>query len=87
MKSKNLYKKCLRCNGTGKLKNKETILLTPDTRKMLAIMKRNDLNQLALAKILEISQSTVSGWFKKKSNINGKIKSVYFTLLKSRGIQ
>lgn len=80
-----LYKPCKHCNGTGKIKIRATHMLTPDTKKMLALMKKNNLNQLQIAKILDISQGTVSGWFKKETNLLGKIKSIYFEMLKMKG--
>lgn len=81
----NIYKPCNRCNGTGKIKIRQSPLLTPDTKKMLSIMKRNKLNQLQVAKILVISQPAVCGWFKKKCNLKGKIKPIYFNMLKMKG--
>jgi DNA-binding transcriptional regulator YiaG len=80
-----LYKRCERCRGTGKLKIRETKLKTIDVKRMISIMDKYDLKQLDLAKILEISQGTVNGWFYKKSNLQGKIKSIYFTMLKTKG--
>lgn len=82
-----IYKPCNKCHGTGKIKIRGDRLLTPDTRKMIAIMNRNGLTQLALAKHLDISQATVSGWFKASSNIKGKIKKIYFESLKSKGFK
>lgn len=83
----NIYKPCNRCNGTGKIKIRQSPLLTKDTKKMLSIMKKNKLNQLQIAKILDISQGAVSGWFKKESNLQGKIKRIYFNVLKSKGYE
>jgi hypothetical protein len=85
--SEELYKKCLRCRGTGKLKKRESPLLTKDTKRMLALMKKYDLNYLQLAKILGISQAAVTGWFKRKWNLKGKIKSLYFESLKMKGYE
>lgn len=80
-----LYKPCERCNGTGKIKHKQEKLDTPHVKRMLKIMKKYDLNQLKLAKILDISQGTVNGWFYKKTNLQGRIKLLYFTQLKLLG--
>ncbi len=80
-----IYKNCIRCSGTGKIKIRSPLLLTPDTKKMLAIMKKHGLNQLSLAKILDISQGTVNGWLHRKTNLQGKIKSIYFRMLKMKG--
>jgi len=77
-----LYKKCNRCAGTGKLKIRSLYVLTADTKRMLRIMKKHELTQFALAKILEISQGTVSGWLHGKTN---KIKPIYFANLKAQG--
>lgn len=85
MINKNLYKKCLKCQGTGKLKIKSPYLLTKDTKKMLAIMKKYDLNQLGIAKVIGVSQGTVNGWFHRKTNMQGKIKNIYFENLKNKG--
>lgn len=85
VKTKKIYKKCLRCNGTGKLKIRSPYLQTKDTKKMIKLMDKHELNQLKLAKILEISQGAVNGWFHRKTNLNGKIKSIYFEMLKSKG--
>lgn len=85
--AKKLYKKCSKCRGTGKLKIRDEYFLTPDTKKMLALMKRYGLKQLDVAKILDISQGTVNGWFHQKTNFQGKIKSIYFQLLKARGYE
>lgn len=52
---------------------------------MIKLMDKHELNQLKLAKILEISQGAVNGWFHRKTNLNGKIKSIYFEMLKSKG--
>ena len=82
---KKLYKKCNRCQGTGKLKIRETYLRTKDTNKMLSIMNKYAFTQLTLAKILEISQGTVNGWFHRKTNLQGKIKKIYFDALKTKG--
>jgi DNA-binding transcriptional regulator YiaG len=84
MKEK-LYKPCVKCNGTGKRKIANEKLATPDVKRLLAIMKRNNLNQLSLAKVLEISQSTINGWLYEKSNPTGKVKKVWFTILKIKG--
>jgi len=82
---KSEYKKCLRCNGTGNLKIRSPYLQTKDTKKMLRIMEKHGLNQLTLAKILDISQGTVNGWFHRKTNLQGKIKTIYFEMLKHEG--
>lgn len=82
---KEIYKKCIRCNGTGKIKKRSPYLLTKDTKKMLRIMEKHELNQLALAKILNISQGAINGWFHRKTNLQGKIKSIYFDMLKAKG--
>jgi transcriptional regulator with XRE-family HTH domain len=52
---------------------------------MLRIMEKHGLNQLTLAKILDISQGTVNGWFHRKTNLQGKIKTIYFEMLKHEG--
>lgn len=85
MKEKSLYKKCLKCNGSGKLKIRSPYLQTADTKKMLRIMEKYGLNQLSLAKILDISKGTVNGWLHRKTNLQGKIKSIYFEMLKYEG--
>jgi DNA-binding transcriptional regulator YiaG len=82
-----LYKPCPHCKGTSKVKIKQPPLITADTKRMAAIMKRHNLNQLAVGKILDISQSTVQNWFHRKTNMYGKIKSIYFTVLKMRGYE
>jgi DNA-binding transcriptional regulator YiaG len=81
------YKKCLKCNGTGKIKIRSPYLQTKDTKKMLKIMEKHGFNQLALAKTLNISQGTVNGWFHRKTNLQGKIKTIYFEMLKSKGFK
>ena len=50
-------------------------------------MEKNNLNQLTVAKILNISQGTVNGWFHRKTNLQGKIKTIYFEVLKMKGIK
>jgi predicted XRE-type DNA-binding protein len=82
-----IYKPCNRCGGTGKVKIKQEMLETRDVKKMLNIMKRNSFKQLDLAKVLGVSQGTVNGWFHRKTNLQGKIKPLYFELLKSKGIK
>lgn len=85
MKSEKIYKNCPRCRGTGKIKIRQSLLKTEDTKKMLNIMKKYKLKQLDLAKILEISQGTINGWFHRKTNLQGKIKKMYFIILKHKG--
>jgi methylphosphotriester-DNA--protein-cysteine methyltransferase len=80
-----LYKPCKRCQGTGKLKIRESYLRTKDTKKMLALMDKYGFTQLSLAKTLGISQGTVNGWFHRKTNLQGKIKPLYFENLKNKG--
>jgi len=80
-----LYKQCNKCQGTGKLKRRQAYLDTPDVKKMLALMKRNKLNQLSLAKVLDLSQGTVNGWMHPHTNAQGKIKKIYFQLLGAKG--
>lgn len=84
MKDK-LYQKCKRCNGTGKLKIRESYLRTKDTSRMLKLMDKHGLNQLSLAKTLGISQGTVNGWFHRKTNLQGIIKPIYFEMLILKG--
>ncbi len=60
---------------------------TPDIRRILKIMKLNDLNQTRLARLLNISQGTVAGWFSGKTNIHGTIKPIYFDILKLKKIR
>ena len=83
--NKKLYKHCGRCRGTGKIKLKNERLKTPDVKKLLKIMKKHNLNQLDLSKILEMSQSTINGWLYAKTNPTGKIKKLHFNILKIKG--
>lgn len=79
-----INKKCTHCGGN--LKNpRQPKILTPDTKKMLNIMKRHKLTMMKLAEILGIGQSTVSNWFHEKTNIKGIIKKRYFEMLKLKG--
>ena len=88
MKKTNLkYKPCSKCRGTGKVKAKEKMLDTPDVKRMLRIMKRNGLNQLALSRLIGINQGTINGWFYKFTNKQGLIKKIYFELLANKGIK
>lgn len=80
-----LYRKCRHCKGTGKLKVRQEYQDTPDIKKLIAIMKRNDLNQLSLAKVLGMSQGTINGWLHEHTNPSGTIKKVYFNMLKVLG--
>lgn len=80
-----LYKSCNKCRGTGKIKLANTKLNTPDVKRLLAIMKRHELTQLDLAKILEMSQGTINGWLYAKTNPTGKIKKLHFSILKIKG--
>lgn len=83
------FKPCDKCKGTGKTKINRTkpILMTKETKKMKLIMKRHNLSQSKLAKILKISQPTVSAWFyPNKNNTYRKIKKKYFEFLKLKGI-
>jgi len=60
---------------------------TPNIRKIIKIMKLNNLNQSSLARLLGISQSTVAGWFSGATNIHGTIKPIYFDLLKLKKVR
>lgn len=80
-----LYKACNQCRGTGKIKLANSKLKTTDVKRLLRIMKNYELNQLSLSKILEISQGTINGWLYAKTNPTGKIKNLYFTILKIKG--
>jgi DNA-binding transcriptional regulator YiaG len=82
-----LYKHCDRCKGTGKIKLANTKLNTPDVKRLLRIMKKHSMTQLSLAKILEMSQGTINGWFYAKSNPRGKIKKLHFNILKIKGYE
>jgi hypothetical protein len=83
--NKILYKACTKCRGTGKIKLKNSKLKTADVKRLLNIMEKYDLNQLSLSKILEMSQSTINGWFYYKTNPTGKIKRIIFNILKIKG--
>lgn len=76
--------KCLSC---GQLMRRKKLppLSTPDVNKMRKIMKKNNLTQMKLAEIIGISQGTVQGWFTASRNLKGRIKKIYFEILKSRG--
>ena len=82
-----LYKHCQNCKGTGRIKLANTKLTTPDVKRLLKIMKKYDMTQLSLAKILEMSQGTINGWFYAKTNPRGKVKSIYFNILKIKGYE
>ncbi len=82
-----LYKACNKCRGTGKIKLANTKLTTPDVKRLLRIMKKHNLNQLSLSKVLEINQSTINGWLYAKTNPTGKIKKLHFTVLKIKGYE
>lgn len=84
---KPILKTCSRCKGKGLTKIRQDKLETKDTKKMLSIIKRNKLNQLQIAYILNISQGTVNGWFHEKTNKQGKIKKIYFDILTFKGIK
>lgn len=75
------------CNHCGaKLKRPpRELLATKDIRKLVRIMKRYDLKQRALAKILDLGESTVNGWLSAKVNPTGKIKPIHFETLKKEG--
>ena len=79
------YNICSKCKGTGKTKAKAVQIDSPDCNKMRAIMKRNKLNNLSLAKVLGISSGTIHGWFHFGSNAKGEIKQLYFDILKLKG--
>lgn len=80
---KRIYKPCERCKGTGKLKIRNKYIQSKDIKKILLIMKKYKLNQLAMAKVLNITQGTLNGWL--HGVTKGKIKSIYFEILKMRG--
>ena len=80
-----LYKGCPHCKGTGKVKLKQTRLDTPDVNKMQKILDKYNWTQGDLAKACGVAQGTVNGWFYHKTNLQGKIKKIYFTILKSKG--
>ena len=82
---KQLYKACNKCRGTGKIKLANTKLNTPDVKRLLKIMKKYDLNQLSLSKVLEMSQGTINGWLYAKTNPTGKIKKIIFNILNIKG--
>lgn len=75
---------CKTCGYLLPLPKREK-LLTPDTIKMLKIMKKNNFTQTTLANAIGISQGTVAGWFTHTRNLQGKIKSIYFEILKNKG--
>ncbi len=89
MKKKNLkprqYRPCSYCKGTGKIKVRLPKLDTPDCKRMREIMTKYNFTQFDLAKVLGIAQATISDWFYAETNSTGKIKKLYFTLLKHRG--
>lgn len=77
---------CSKCKGTGKTKARDFDSVdSKDIRKIKSIMKRHNLKKYQIAEILGISQSAVVGWFKLGTNVNGKIKPVYFELLELKG--
>jgi DNA-binding transcriptional regulator YiaG len=81
------YNICSKCHGSGKTKARLKQIESPDTNKMRAIMKRNKLNNLSLAKTLGISSATVHDWFHFGTNSKGKIKKLYFDILKMKGFK
>ena len=84
MSNKKLKKYCNHCGSKLKRPPRE-LLPTKDIRKLVRIMKRYDLKQRALAKILDLGESTVNGWLSSKVNPTGKIKPVHFQALKEKG--
>jgi DNA-binding transcriptional regulator YiaG len=81
------YKDCNKCNGTGKLKERAAQQKSPDIDKMKDIMRRKKLKINSLAKLLGISNGAVQGWFHVSTNTTGKIKKLYFDILKLKGIK
>ncbi len=80
------YNTCSKCNGTGTVKARDYDLVdSKDIKKMLAIMKKHDLKKYQLSEILGVSKAAVVGWFKVGTNVQGKIKPVYFELLELKG--
>lgn len=84
---KKIYQPCSKCKGTGRTKIRQPLLETEDTKKMRDIMKRHGLKQHTLAKLLGISSGAVNGWFHQKTNLQGKIKPIYFHMLDFKGIK
>lgn len=85
MKKNELYQKCVLCKGAGKTKKRLIYNDRSDTKKMVGIMKRNKISQTGLAKILNITQSTVSGWLSHRMVNFAGINKKYFDMLKSKG--
>jgi len=80
------YDVCSKCQGKGKIKSRGYDLVnSKDIRKMNAIMKKYDLKKYQISKILGISTGAVVGWFRVGTNVQGKIKPVYFELLALKG--
>jgi hypothetical protein len=81
------YNVCSKCHGSGKTKKRSIQIESPDTNRMRILMKKHQLTMYSLAKLIGISQGTVSGWFHFGTNKNGTIKQIYFDLLKLKGIE
>lgn len=96
---KKTHIRCSVCKGKGEMLKpvvkkslRNTIpdspyIQTKDTKRMLEIMRRYGLSQLTLAKVLGISNGTVNGWLHRKTNLKGKIRSIYFEMLKMKGYE
>lgn len=77
---------CSKCKGSGKVKARDYDLVdSKDIKRILSIMKRHNLKKYQLSEILGISKAAVVGWFKVGTNVQGKIKPVYFELLELKG--
>jgi DNA-binding XRE family transcriptional regulator len=76
------------CKSCGQLipLPKQSQLKTPDVNRMKRIMKKHGFSQIQLANEIGVSQGTVSGWFTNKRNLQGKIKSLYFKILKNKNL-
>lgn len=79
---------CSKCKGSGKTKARGFDLVdSKDIRKMNNIMKIHNLKKYQVSDILGISKAAVVGWFKLGTNVQGKIKPVYFELLELKGFK
>lgn len=70
---------------TKKKSSKPEKLNTPDVRKILRVMKRYELNQSEVSRIVGVHVSTVHGWLYANKNSTGNIGKQYFDKLKKKG--
>lgn len=76
---------CEHCKGRGYNVPTPKYVNTKDVKRMVALMEKHNLTVVQMAKLCEVVPTTFYAWLTAQGQSSGKIRSIYFSLLKLKG--